>query len=87
MIKKSSFLPFPPKIFTLMVDIIILNPIGSFKVDFDSTFFFVLRPIFYLKIPLMLYWLRPSSRSYSIEEIVLMSFVLGTIVFYILAGR
>jgi hypothetical protein len=39
MIKKSSFFPFPPKLFTLMVDIIILNPIGSFKVDFDSTFF------------------------------------------------
>ena len=52
MILKSSFLPFPPKIFTLVVDIITLNPIGSFKVDFDSTFF-VLRPIFYLKIPLM----------------------------------
>jgi hypothetical protein len=35
MIKKSSFLPFPTKIFTLTVDIIILNPIGPFKVDFD----------------------------------------------------
>jgi hypothetical protein len=33
-----------------MVDIIIYNSIGSFKVDFDSTFF-VLRPIFYLKFP------------------------------------
>jgi len=38
-IRKRSFLSFPPKVFTLMVDIIILNPIGSFKVDFDCTFF------------------------------------------------
>jgi hypothetical protein len=35
-----------------MVDIMILNPIGSFKVDGDNTFF-VLRPIFYLKNSLM----------------------------------
>jgi hypothetical protein len=35
-----------------MVDIIILNFIGSFKVDFDGTHF-VLRPIFDLKIPLI----------------------------------
>ena len=37
---------------TLMVDIIILNPIGSYKVNFNGTNF-VLRPIFYLKTPLM----------------------------------
>ena len=40
--------------FTLMVDIIILNPIGSYKVNFNGTIF-VLRPIFYLKTPLMRY--------------------------------
>jgi hypothetical protein len=32
-----------------MVDIIILNPIGTFKVDVDNIIF-VLRPIFYLNI-------------------------------------
>ena len=35
-----------------MVDIIILNPIGSYKVNFNGTIF-VLRPIFNLKTPLM----------------------------------
>ena len=35
-----------------MVDIIILNLIGSYKVKFNGTIF-VLRPIFYLKTPLM----------------------------------
>ena len=35
-----------------MVGIIILNPIGSYKVNFNGTKFF-LRPIFYLKTRLM----------------------------------
>ena len=43
-----------------MVDIIILNPIGSYKVNFNGTIF-VLRPIFYLKNPLM-------ERLYSIYD-------------------
>ena len=46
--KKSIFLFFPPFVytnFTLMVDIIILNPIGSYKVNFNGTIF-VLRAIF-----------------------------------------
>ena len=34
-----------------MVDIIILNPISSYKVNFNGRIF-VLRPIFYLKTPL-----------------------------------
>jgi hypothetical protein len=50
--KNGSFLSFPPKICILMVDIIILNPIGSFKVYVDRIFF-VFRPIFYHKISLM----------------------------------
>jgi len=50
--EKSSFLSFPPKLFTLMVDIVILNPIGFFKL-IDNTCF-VLRAIFYLKISLMI---------------------------------
>ena len=37
--------------FTLIVEIIILNPIGSYKVNFNGTIF-ILRPIFYLKAPL-----------------------------------
>jgi len=53
MIKNNSFLLFPQNIFTARDDIIILNPIGSYKVDFISTFF-ILRPIFYLRIPLII---------------------------------
>ena len=46
-LKKVFFLSFPPFFltkFTLMVDIIILNPIGSYKLNFNDTIF-VLRPI------------------------------------------
>jgi hypothetical protein len=52
MIKRSIFLSFPPKLFIIMVNIIILNSIDYFKVDVDNTFF-SLRPIFYLKISLI----------------------------------
>ena len=55
-IRRNSFFFFPPFVFTnftLTVDITILNPIGSYKVNFNGTIF-VLRPIFYLKTPLMI---------------------------------
>jgi len=52
-----------------MVDIIILNPISSFKVDFDSTFF-VSRPNFYLKIPLMIGQIDNSIQTCLKEHIV-----------------
>ena len=54
-IQQEKVVFFPPLFFTnftLMVDIIILNPIVSYKVNFNGTIF-VLRPIFDLKTPLM----------------------------------
>ena len=53
MIRKNSFYFFPPfvfTIFTFIVDIIILNPIGSYKLNFNGTIF-VLRPILTSKLP------------------------------------
>jgi hypothetical protein len=51
---KKVVLFFPPIPFTLIVDIIILNPkFGSFEFDVDTKILF-LRPNFYLKNSLML---------------------------------
>ena len=43
-----------------MVDIVTLNPIGFYKIDFGCTFFFS-KPIFYLKISLMNEALKPCK--------------------------
>jgi hypothetical protein len=45
---KSSFISFPPKLFTGMVDIDILDPIGSFNVHVDSIFFVLRWKLSYL---------------------------------------